>query len=708
MRFRTFLLTAAGAAALTSLGVAAPAFAEDVVQRQSQSDPHDHTPRAAEAYEVDEVVVRALPLGRAGDDVGSHVALLSGDELVHRRQSTLGDTLSSIPGVNSDTFGGGASRPVVRGQTSPRVKVLSEGAGLMDASEVSPDHAVSGEPLLLEGVEILRGPAALLYGGGAIGGAVNLLDKKIPTRIPANGGEGVAEYRRGSVDDEEAGVVGLTVGAGNFAFRVEAAARKSDDYKVPGWDEPRLDGSYNETSTATLGASWIGSRGYLGAAYTEQTSRYGLAGHSHEYEGCHPHGDHLHCGGGHDHGHDDDHGHGDDDHGHEHEGEHDHAAPEVRLKSRRVDLRGELRDPLPGIENVRLRAGYTDYEHSELEEGVVSTTFTNKGYDGRIEAQHREIAGFKGVVGLQLSKSDFAAVGEESFLAPSTTKNTGLFVMEEYEIGLWHLEGALRQEWQEASAIGLPDVEHKPFSISGAAVWHFTPGWSGAVSLSRSQRAPSAQELYADGVHLATNTYEIGDSSLDVETANSIELTLRKTEGALTGSVSAYHYIYDDYIFARTLDQYEDFRLIRYSQADATFTGIEGELTQQFTPWLSGTVFGDYVQGELKGDGGNLPRIPAARAGVRLAAFQGPWSGDVEYSRTFKQTDIAAFEHETPGYDMVNATVAYDVDLGPVRSQIFLRGTNLLDETAFNHASFLAETAPLRGRNLTVGVRARF
>jgi len=656
---------------------------------------------------VDDVVVTADALGRSGSEVVSSVAVLRGDELIQRRQSTLGETLTGLPGVNSDTFGGGASRPVIRGQTAPRVKVLTDGSTLMDASEVSPDHAVSGEPLLLEGVEILRGPAALLYGGGAIGGAVNLLDKKIPTRIPAEGGEGVAEYRRGSVDNEEAGVVGMTVGAGNFALRVEAAARKSDDYKVPGWDEPRLDGSYNETSTATLGASWIGSRGYLGAAYTEQTSRYGLAGHSHEYEGCHPHGDHLHCGGGHDHGHDD-HDHGDDDHGHDHEGDHDHAAPEVRLKSRRVDLRGELRDPLPGIENVRLRAGYTDYEHSELEEGIVATTFTNKGYDGRIEAQHREIAGFKGVVGLQLSKSDFAAVGLESFLAPSTTKNTGLFVMEEYEIGLWHLEGALRQEWQEASALGLADVKHKPFSISGAAVWHFTPGWTGAVSLSRSQRAPSAQELYADGVHLATNTYEIGDSDLSVETANSIELTLRKTEGSLTGSVSAYHYVYDDYIFARTLDQYEDFRLIRYSQADATFTGIEGELTQQFTPWLSGTVFGDYVQGELKGDGGNLPRIPAARAGVRLAAFQGPWSGDVEYSRTFKQTDIAAFETETPGYDMVNATVAYDVDLGPVRSQIFLRGTNLLDETAFNHASFLAETAPLRGRNLTVGVRARF
>ena len=681
LRLQTFLLTAAGAAALSTSAFAA----DEVIQTAKKDGP----------AEVAEVVVRALPLGRAGDDVGSHVALLSGDDLVHRRQSTLGDTLSGIPGVNSDTFGGGASRPVVRGQAAPRVKVLSEGAGLMDASEVSPDHAISGEPLLLEGIEILRGPSALLYGGGAIGGAVNLLDKKIPTRIPVNGGEGVAEFRLGSVDNEEAGVVGATVGAGHFAVRVEAAARKTDDYKVPDQAEPRLDGSYNETSTATLGASYIGSRGYLGAAYTEQTSRYGLAGHEHEFEGCHPHGDELHCGGHDDH----DHGAGDG---------HDHDIPEVRLKSRRVDVRGELSDPLPGIENIRLRAGYTDYRHDERDQGVVSTTFTNEGYDGRVEVQHKPFAGFKGVVGLQLSKSDFAAVGEESFLAPSTTKNTGLFVMEERELGDWHFEGALRQEWQEASALGLADTEHKPFSISGSAVWHFMPGWTGALSLSRSQRAPSAQEMYADGVHLATNTYEIGDSNLDVETANALELTLRKTAGATTASVSAYHYIYDDYIFARTLDQFEDFRLIRYSQADATFTGFEGEVTQHIAPWLSATVFGDYVRGELKGGGGHLPRIPAARLGVRAEAFSGPWSGDVEYSRTFKQNDIAAFERETPGYNMVNATVAYDVDLAGMKSQVFLRGTNLLDEVAFNHASFLAETAPLRGRNLVVGLRTRF
>lgn len=687
------------ASVLSVMSVCGTAYAADDQNRANQ-DPHDHV------TEVEEVVVRALPLGRAGDDVGSHVSLLSGDDLVHRRAATLGDTLSSLPGVNSDAFGGGASRPVVRGQTSPRVKVLSEGAALIDASEVSPDHAVSGEPMLLEGIEILRGPAALLYGGGAIGGAVNLLDKKIPTRIPENGGEGVIEYRHGTVNDENTGVVGVTVGAGQFALRLEAVGRQSDDYKIPDDEHDRLEGSYNDTFTGTIGASWIGDKGYLGAAYTEQTSTYGLSGHSHEFASCHPHGTHLHCGGHDDHGHD----HGDDDHGDEHDHDHDHhhPAPQVRLKSKRVDVRGEINNPFNGVERIRLRAGHTDYRHSEVEEGEVLTTFTNKGYDGRLEVQHTEWNGLRGVVGAQLSHSDFAAVGLESYLRPTETDNFGLFLMEEYEIGNWHLEGAIRKEWQEVALDGQDAIEHDPFSISGSAVWHFTPGWSAAVSVARSQRAPSAQELYARGVHLATNTYEIGSADLDLETAHSFEVTLRKREGNLTGSVSAYHYDYSDYIFANTLDQHEDFRLIRYEQADAKFTGIEGEVTQKITPWLDATVFGDYVKAELSG-GDNLPRIPAGRLGARVSAFQGPWSGDVEYTRVFKQDRIADFETETAGYNLLNATLAYDFDvLENASAQIFLRGSNLLDERAWSHASFLGERAPIRGRSLTAGVRVRF
>lgn len=655
--------------------------------------------------EVDDVIVTADPLGRSGEAVISNVAILTGDEFVHRREGTLGDTLNGLPGVSSDTFGGGASRPVIRGQTAPRVKVLTDGSALMDASEVSPDHAVGGEPLLLQGVEILRGPSALLYGGGAIGGAVNLIDRKIPTTAPANGGEGVAEVRIGSADNEEAAVVGLTTGAGAFAIRIEGATRRTDDYEVPDWDEDVLDGSFNRSSTATLGLSWIGSRGYLGAAYTEQQSDYGLPGHSHEYENCHPHGSSLHCGG---------HDHGEEDHDHDHDHDHEHGhVPTVDLVSRRVDVRGELRDPFSGVERIRFRGGYTDYAHDEIDDGAVSTTFSNTGYEARVEVQHAPVAGFRGVIGGQISRSDFAAEGLESFIRPSETETQALFLLETRDLGAWSLEGALRQEWQTTRvpnatpASRYPEREHQPFSASLGASWRVLPDYALALTVARSQRAPNIQELYARGVHLATNTYEMGSADLDEETVVSLDLGLKKTRGDTTFSVSAYRYAYDGYIFADTLDQFEDFRLIQYTQEDATFTGLEGEATHRLAPGLSATVFGDLVRAEFD-DSGDLPRIPAGRLGARGDLIQGPWSGSLEYVRVFEQDRVADYETSTPGYNMINGTVAFDFDLGPTAAQVYVRGTNLLDELAMNHASFIGDLAPLRGRNFVLGLRARF
>lgn len=696
MHVRALLFTAASGLALS----AGAAFAQS--QEPAVSD-------------VEDVVVTALPLGRSADDVVSSVAVLTGDELVHRRQSTLGETLTGIPGVNSDTFGGGASRPIVRGQTSPRVKVLSNGAALLDASEISPDHAVSVEPLLVDGIEILRGPSALLYGGGAIGGAVNVVDRRIPTR-PVEGVTGAVEVRAGTADEERAGVVGLTAGAGPFAFRLEAVQRSTDDYAVPSYQPPhheeeededheheeegpfdRVAGTFNDTSTVALGASWVGSRGYLGVAWSEQKSEYGLPGHSHEYESCHPHGSSLHCGG---------HDHDDDEHDHDHE--HGEEPPTVDLRSRRVDVRGELRQPVAGVERLSFRGGYTDYAHDEKEGDEVATTFTNEGYDARVELEHAPIAGFRGVVGVQASRSDFAAIGEEAFLPESRTTSTALFALEEFEAGPVRFEIAARQEWQEAEAVGRPDTSHEPFSISGGAVWSFAPDWSATVSLSRSQRAPSAQELYARGVHLATNTYEIGTPTLDVETANAVEFGLRRTRGDTTFTASAYRYAYDGYIYADTLDQFEEFRLIRYTQGDATFTGVEGDIKHRFAPWFTGEVFGDYVRGELKDGAGDVPRIPAARLGARGEFLWNAWSGDVEYYHVFDQDEVASFETATPGYEMVNATVAYDFTVGTLGAQAYVRANNLFDELALNHASFLTNVAPLRGRNFVVGLRTVF
>ena len=648
-----------------------------------------------------EIVVTASPLAQAADETATPVITLTDDELVHRRQATLGETLAGQPGINFDNFGGGAGRPIIRGQTAPRVQTLTDSANIQDASTISPDHAVTTEPLLLRGIEVLRGPAALLYGGGAIGGAINLLDDKVPTSLPEGGIAAAAEGRLGTADKERSAVGGVTLGLGQFAFRAEGIHRDTDDYRVPSrFGEKHVDGSYNDTSTVSLGASWIGDGGYLGFAYTRQRSEYGLPGHNHEYESCHPHGSSLHCG-----GHDD----ADDDHDHE-AGEHE-AVPIVKLRSERFDIRNEFNDPLPGIEKMRFRMSFTDYEHDEIEqeEGAVPTTFKNKAHDIRLELTHKPLAGLHGVVGVQHSESDFRAEGGEAFLPRSRTTNTALFLMETLQAGPVRLELAARKEWQQIETTLNRRARHNPFSISGAAVWDINGDYSLALSLARSQRAPNVQELYARGVHLATNTYEIGTATLGKETSRSVDLTFRKTAGATTFTIGAYHQDFKNYIFADTLDRFEDFRLVRYTGVDATFTGVDGEVRHRFTPNIAASVFGDYVRAKIEDDLGNLPRIPAGRLGGRLDGDWGPLSADVEYYRVFDQGKIADFETRTPGYDMVNATIAYHLDVGArAKAELFVRGTNLTNALAFNHASFIKTASPLRGRNLVFGVRTSF
>ena len=499
---------------------------------------------------------------------------------------------------------------------------------------------------------------------------------------------------------------GLTAGAGSLAFHVEGVHRRSRDYRVPQrFGERRVDGSYNDTSTFSVGGSWVGPDGYLGVAYTRQRSEYGLPGHSHDYEDCHPHGTHLHCGG---HGHDD-HDHDDHDHGHDHD--HDDV-PFVKLRSERFDIRSEYRDPLPGFERVRFRMSFTDYAHDEIEHGEIGTTFRNKAHDLRFELTHKPIAGMRGVFGVQHSDSKFSSAGpHEAFIPESETRNTALFLMETLQAGPVRLELAARHEWQSIETTLNRKVSHRPFSLSGAAIWDIGGEYSLALSLARSQRAPNVQEVFADGNHLATNSYELGTATLGKETGKSIDLTFRKTSGATTFTIGAYHQDFDNYIFARTLDTSDDggYRLIQYTAADARFTGVDGEVRQQLTPDVGVSLFGDYVRARLKGGLGNLPRIPAGRLGARADGRVGPLSADLEYYHVFEQGKTAAFEAPTPGYDMLNATLAYRLELGPkAHAELFVRGTNLTNALALNHASFIKNASPLRGRNFVIGLRAGF
>lgn len=659
-------------------------------------------------HKLQVITVQAHPLSQSENDLAQASNIIDKEQL-SQGAATLGDALNGQLGIHSDNFGAGASRPVIRGQTAPRVKILTDSSEVMDASQISPDHASTVDPALARKIEVLRGSSTLLYGGGAVGGVVNVLDEKIPTQMPEGAVDGEVHLRGNTVANEKLGAAGITVGLGEqFALRLEGDKREADDYAVSGYThdgekEKRVDGTWNEGENVSIGLSWIGDRGYAGVAYSERKDQYALPGHSHEYESCHPYGTHLHCGSHDDH----------DEEGEEHDHEHEEA-PWVDLKSKRVDFRAEYQQPFEGIETFRARAGYTDYQHDEIEEGEVSTTFKNKGFDGRLEFVHVPLAGWEGVFGAQYSNSEFQALGAEAFLPKTTTENLAGFLIEHYQWNDVHFEVGARVEQQQIDATesGLKDYEDTAYSTSASAKWQFAPEYAASIAYSYGERMPNAQELYANGVHLATNTYEIGNQDLGKEKSHNIEIGLSKDAGDLGFALNAFYNQVDDYIYANTLDRYENFRLVEYQQRDADFIGAEGQISYQFSPLYKGKIFADHVQAQFN-DNSDLPRIPATRAGIRFDAdfsqqFGDGIHGGLEYIYGFEQDRIADFEEKTSDYRLVNLDISYEQQLSDSWSyQIYLKANNLFDQTYYNQASYLS-SIPQQGRNFTSGIRFRF
>ncbi|HEX8606000.1 MAG TPA: TonB-dependent receptor, partial [Pseudoduganella sp.] len=371
---------------------------------------------------------------------------------------------------------------------------------------------------------------------------------------------------------------------------------------------------------------------------------------------------------------------------------------------------GEYREPLAGISKVRVRASFTDYRHDEIEGAEVATRFTSKAHDARLELEHKPVAGWRGVVGLQTTRRDFAALGEEAYVPATVTTRHAAFVTEEYRLSGWRFEAGLRHEWQDI------DVDNEPArgtsargtSLALGAVWQFAPAYSLRAAVSRSHRLPGAEELYADGMHLATSTWEIGNEKLTKETSNNLDITLRKFAGPTTFSLSAFRNRIDNYIHARTLDNHEGFQLVEYAQQDATFTGIEGEVRHELSGNLQATLFGDVVRAKLRDGGGKLPRIPAGRIGAKLDGEWHGWHGMAEVYRVATQDEVAAFETRTPGYNMLNLGMHYNTRIAGLPAMLYARLDNVTDELAFSQASFIKAAAPLPGRNLAAGVRLTF
>ncbi|WP_038343565.1 zinc piracy TonB-dependent receptor ZnuD [Acinetobacter sp. A47] len=654
---------------------------------------------------LDTIRIKAHPLEQTSKDFAVADTVVD-EKRLQQGAVTIGEALGSEPGIYSNQFGAGSSRPVIRGQDGPRVKILQNSSENIDVSTLSPDHTVTVDPALAKQVEVIRGPSTLLFGAGTVGGLVNVNDSKIPTQMPEKGYEGNVGLRYNTGSDEKLATAGVTVGLGDqVALRVEGLKREANDYIAPdyrheGEKERRVGNTFAKGETVNVGLSWIYDRGFTGISYSNRQDQYGLPGHSHEYESCHLHGLSLHCG---EHDHD-----GEDDHDHDHDHAHE-AGPWIDLKSERYDVRTELNDPFAGFKKLRAQASYTDYQHDEIEEDTIATRFKNKGYDGRLELVHNPIGPWEGVIGTQYGQQKLKLTGEEAFLAPNTTKKWSIFGLEHAQFNDVHVELAARAEKQKIDIedSSKKDFDGSAFSVSGAANWEFAPDYKLSLVASHQERLPLAQELYANGGHFATNTYELGNDQLKKEKSNNVELGLHYDNDKFDYHVHVYHNWFDDYIYAQTLDRYKDFRLVKYTQDQARFYGAEAEAGYQISDMYKVSVFGDYVRGKI--DNENAPRVPAGRLGTKINAdFGDGFSGSAEYYHVFQQDKIAAYETDTQGYNMLNLGVAYTGKYSNVGDyRVYFNANNLLDDQVYQHASFLS-TIPQVGRNFTVGVNFNF
>ena len=668
---------------LSILAVVAPAvFADDTTTQQLEtltSQAHPLVQTAADFAVADQVIEQ---------------------KSLKERAPTIGDALADELGVYSNQYGSGSSRPVIRGQDGPRVKVLQHASETADVSTLSPDHAVTVDPILAKQIEIIRGPSTLLYSAGTVGGLVNVTDQKIPTSMPEKGLEGTAGLRYNSGSDEKMASAGATVALGRqFALRVEGSKREANDYIAPNYfhehegeleKERRVGNTFAKGETVSVGGSWIGERGFAGIAYTNRQDQYGLPGHSHEYESCTVSGNLLI-------------GCGEEDYGDEHE-----TGPWVDLKSERYDFRTEILNPLAGFEKLRAHASYTDYQHDEIEGDSVATTFKSKSYDARLEMVHQPIADWEGVVGVQYNQQKLDITGEESILEPTKTQKWSVFGLEHKQWNDFHFELGARVDQQTIDIESdRKDYDDYAVSYSGAVNWMFAPNYKLSLVGSHQERLPLAQELYADGKHLATNTYERGNENLDVEKSNNLELGFHYDTDKIDYHVHVYHNWYDNYIYAQTTYRYKNFRLVDYTQDKARFYGTEAEASYTINDVYKMSVFGDYVRGKI--DNENAPRLPAGRLGTKVNAnFSDTWSGTAEYYHVFEQDRIASYETETEGYNMVNLGLAYNGQYMQGNDyRVYFKANNLLDETIYSHTSFLS-TIPQVGRNFTVGLDFSF
>jgi iron complex outermembrane receptor protein len=687
----------------SSLDFVSPALAQD----RGAPEPAPASTSDAPAPDDDfhnEIVVTAGGLRRL--DMLAGTAVVGGEELQRNLNGQIGEVLTHVPGVSSSSFSPGASRPVLRGFSGDRVRVLVDGLGANDASNVSDDHAVAIEPLTADRIEVLRGPAVLIYGGSAIGGAVNVIDRRIPLRVPEEAVHVDAQVAADTAYDLREGGASADVPLGStVAFHVDGAYRRTDDAAIAGYqlsdsfrqqvlDEAAgvtdpaeqaalasaannrgtLPNSATETWSLGSGLAWFGNGASLGASVGYYDTFYEVPTRP---------------------------------------GPDAEEDVSIGLKQWRGDLRGSLDLGSGLFEQATTRWAYTDYKHTEFEGDEAGTTFLVDGIEGRVELVQRDRGGWKGSIGGQYSHRDFEAIGDEALVPPNTTSQFGLFALQEVDRGPWGIEFGARYDRTE---VGLEDgaIDRGFDTFSGALGLSHELGEGLKVGLngSRAERAPTAVELFADGAHPATQQFEIGDPNLSKEGSWGLEAYLRGTLGPMQLSVSAFRTWFDDFIFLQATGGEEDgLPVYQQMQQDADYAGIEGEITVPV--FRSGGVTliadgkGDYIRATLA-DGSPVPRIPPLSLLGGLELQSARWDARTEVEWYDSQHRVAGYETPTGSYAFVNASLAWKPLRGGDNVTVMLQANNLFDTEGRRHASFTKDFVPLAGRNVKLSVRTSF
>lgn len=661
--------------------------------------------------QLNDLVVTGTDLKQPASTVARPVTVLSGDKLRMKTGQTLGDTLNNEPGITSQSFGAGVGTPVIRGQSGPRVRVMQNSLGNNDVSSLSPDHANGVDPIIAERVEVLRGPSTLLYGSGAIGGIVNVIDNRIPEQVPDKLLGGAGEQRYDSATTEASSAIKLEGGKDLFAYHVDGFYRDQGNTHIGGLPidesaaratDPTLAGtavlenpsglvnnSRAHSRGGSAGASIIGDAGLVGAAINSLEKNYGIP----------PNGT---------------------------------GSPPVRiqLNQTKYDFKGQFNKPFALAKALRMKFGYTDYKHVELDNGAPATTFLNKSYESRLELEHQPLGKMKGTLGFQSVNSQFSALGAETIVPKSDLDSYGLFAVESLAMGKVTYELGVRGEWQGITPRETyRPVSYLPVSGSVSALWDIAKRHQLSLAVTQSQRAPQIQELFSNGVHEATQSYESGDSNLRKEISYNLDLGYRFNADWMTAEISLFHNWVNDYIYQQQAGNVFNvdkagfeavcsgppgacLPVLKSAQANAVFRGFEAQtvfpLMENRYGALDLTLFSDYTRGSFE-QGGDVPRLPPLRYGLQLGYEKNDWSTEARLTRGEAQTRAGENQSNTPGYLLLNLGAQYRLaGFHDAEVMLFARGKNMLNETIRNSTSYLRNFAPEPGRSAEIGIRVSY